>query len=92
MSLLPEYFSEQRSFHEARSPPQVPYNPGRRRQPSKGEWEELKPLIQHLYLEENHSLQCVTRILSEKHGFRPTHVIPLSHVKDNADSLTGRSN
>lgn len=71
-------FSEQQSFHDERALPQISYNPARRLQLSKGQWGELKPLIQQLYMEKNQTLQSVAQILSEKYKFRPTHVILLS--------------
>lgn len=43
-----------------------------RRQLSKAEWQELKPLIHRLYIEEGRSLKNVAQSLAEEQGFYPT--------------------
>jgi len=39
---------------------------------SKEDWEELKPLIQRLYIEEKKTFRRICTILSHSHGFTPT--------------------
>ncbi|KAH8593211.1 hypothetical protein B0O99DRAFT_627511 [Bisporella sp. PMI_857] len=46
--------------------------PTRSVQLSKLEWEELKPLIYRLYIQENRTLASITRSIAEGHGFTPT--------------------
>jgi hypothetical protein len=40
------------------------------------QWEELKPIIRRLYIDENKSFLKTASILQETHGFTPTFVIP----------------
>ncbi|KAI1324617.1 hypothetical protein F5Y16DRAFT_299781 [Xylariaceae sp. FL0255] len=42
------------------------------RQHSQGEWEEMKPLIYKLYMEDDRALKVVMRILSEEYDFHAT--------------------
>jgi hypothetical protein len=46
----------------------------KRQQPSREQWETLKPLIQRLYIEEHKTLSRVAQILSDDHSFLPTYV------------------
>jgi len=39
---------------------------------SKDRWEELRPLIQRLYIDENKTFKAITEILREIHNFVPT--------------------
>jgi len=39
---------------------------------SKDEWEQLKPIIRQLYIEENKTFRKISTILSRSHGFTPT--------------------
>jgi hypothetical protein len=48
----------------------------KRQQPSREQWEILKPLIQRLYIEENKTLSRVTQILRDNHSFDPMYVYP----------------
>jgi hypothetical protein len=43
-----------------------------KRQLSHREWEELKPLIRRLYIEENRTFKDIARLLCEHHNFLPT--------------------
>lgn len=39
---------------------------------SNTQWEDLKPLIKQLYIEENRTFKCTAAILSDNYGFNPT--------------------
>lgn len=39
---------------------------------SKDEWDGLKPVIQRLYIEENHNFRMISTFLRDKYGFAPT--------------------
>ncbi|KAH8602002.1 hypothetical protein B0O99DRAFT_127737 [Bisporella sp. PMI_857] len=39
---------------------------------SKDHWEDLRPLIQRLYIDENKTFRAITEILRESHNFVPT--------------------
>lgn len=39
---------------------------------SKDKWEELKPLIRRLYIDENKPFRKISALLQESHGFAPT--------------------
>jgi len=41
---------------------------------SKEQWEELRPLISRLYIDENRTFKAVARVLQESHNFVPTCV------------------
>jgi hypothetical protein len=44
----------------------------RRRQPSEDEWQDLKPVIKTLYIDESMTLRRVSEILRDDYGFFPT--------------------
>jgi hypothetical protein len=50
----------------------VSYPAGRRSQPSKDRWEDLKPYIRRVYMEENKTLQQLAEILRDEFEFFPT--------------------
>lgn len=51
----------------------LPSSAGRRRsQPSKDRWEDLKPYIQRVYMEENKTLQQLAEVLRDEFDFFPT--------------------
>ena len=39
---------------------------------SKQGWEELKPIIRQLYLDENQTLKQLAEYMQEQHGIKPT--------------------
>ena len=41
---------------------------------SKGQWEELRPVISRLYIDENKTFKAVAEVLRESHNFVPTCV------------------
>ena len=45
---------------------------GKRCQPSKDLWEDLKPFIRQVYVEENKTLQQLAEFLRDEHDFFPT--------------------
>ena len=53
-------------------PPQNSSTSRLRHQISSEEWEVLRPLIQHLYIEENWTYLHIADFLAKAHGFRPT--------------------
>ena len=48
---------------------------GKRHQYSSAQWEELKPLIRRLYLDENRTFTDVATTLRDTHGFFPTYAL-----------------
>jgi hypothetical protein len=52
--------------------PEFAVSPSLRPQISRQQWEELKPLIHRLYIEENKTLVYIANALAESHNFRPT--------------------
>ncbi|KAG4437237.1 hypothetical protein IFR05_007291 [Cadophora sp. M221] len=44
----------------------------KRKEFSKEQWEDLKPLIRRLYLDENMTRQAVTKCIIQEHNFEPT--------------------
>jgi len=46
--------------------------PVRRQVLSDSQWEDLKPIIRRLYIDENKTYSKVARILRDSHGFAPT--------------------
>jgi hypothetical protein len=52
--------------------PQTLPAPRLRQQLSREQWENLKPLIRRLYIEENRTFTYITDFLAKAHNFRPT--------------------
>jgi hypothetical protein len=50
----------------------VSHPAGRRSQPSKDRWEDLKPYIRRVYMEENKTLQQLAEVLRDEFEFFPT--------------------
>jgi hypothetical protein len=46
-------------------------NPGIRAM-SRQQWEELKPLIEQIYIQENNPFPYLVEVLRRDHGFEPT--------------------
>jgi hypothetical protein len=46
------------------------------RQLSKGQWEELRPLIRRLYIEESRALAYIANVFRESHNFNPMYEVP----------------
>ena len=47
---------------------------------SKSAWEELKPTIRNLYLDQTQTLKQLAEYIQEHHGFKPTYVWDLEIV------------
>lgn len=59
---------------------------------SRQEWEDVKPVIQRVYLDENKPFPYLARILRTEHGLEPTYAhlsLSISHLESN--SLNKRS-
>lgn len=52
--------------------PQVASSSGLVPQLTRERWEELKPIIKRLYIDENRTQAYIADVLAESHGFRPT--------------------
>jgi hypothetical protein len=70
--------------------PREPPKLGLRKQLSGEEWEELKPLIQTLYIEEGRTFAYIANILREGHNFKPTYDPPYL-FQDQANRSTEKS-
>jgi hypothetical protein len=44
-----------------------------KREASRQEWEQMKPRIEHLYIDQNKPFPYVTRVLRKEYGFEPTY-------------------
>ena len=56
------------------------------------EWEDVKPLIRRVYLDENKPFNYLARILRTEHGFEPTYAhISLSTSCLESNNLNRRS-
>jgi hypothetical protein len=63
------------------------------RQLSKGQWEELRPLIRRLYIEESRALAYIANVFRESHNFNPMYEVPDSRhasFQSYSDSLTAK--
>jgi hypothetical protein len=70
--LLPSTLKDSASHSTLRNPETLlAYN--KRQQPSRDQWESLKPLIHHLYIKENRGFSYVAGILRDEHEFFPTY-------------------
>ena len=70
-TLLSEQSSQFPSIQEL-PPPQGPSGIKGKREMSRHQWEDIKPLIQRIYIDENKPFPYLADILRTKHGFEPT--------------------
>jgi hypothetical protein len=70
------------------APAETPHSgTGGKRSISRQEWEDVKALIQRVYLDENKPFPYIAHILRTEHGFEPTYAHPslsLSILKSNS--------
>jgi hypothetical protein len=72
LEIVPYYLKDMATTGIISKPPENSSTSGLRQQLSSEEWEVLRPLIQHLYIEENWTYLHIADFLAKAHGFRPT--------------------